>query len=123
MRLSEYTTLDGLVLFLVKQGWRKTPDGNPPPDDPTAPFFTFHERFHPVDEQRQRWINLYPQGLDHHDDLGFMALIDESGCLVDWAFFSCHTGTITFSPVDASAVQMDRSELTQRLSDWLAGMR
>ena len=118
MKLSEFTTADALVLRLAQQGWNKTPDGNPDPDDPNGPFFTFVEGFDPEKEVRYRALTLYPQAPGHWSpsDLGIGCSIDEKGRLFSWQMFECNAGSM--QGIDSTAVELTPFGLGELLTRW-----
>ena len=117
--LSELRTADELVLALVQQGWTKheRPDGFCG-FEPAGPFFTFWDSANEPGwiDQRIRTFSLYPQVLDHCDDMSIGCNVDELNRLFNWQMVEHHAGQAV--DIDPATVELDRQSIGQLLYVW-----
>ena len=90
MKLAELTHVDQLQLELVRHGWQKCLDHQPPTN---SAFFVYSEIRCTCCEHVCRDLCLYPQHDDFGTDVVVLADVDMRGRIIRWCFAECCAGT------------------------------
>ena len=120
MKLSSIETADQLILALAYEGYRKEQPANGPIQDPEpGPFYVYGywAAEVPVPE-----ISIYPQQLDHANDLFLSAVIGKTGQIDHWELNECYVGSSTgFEPVGVTTAPESIGDLLQEWHESLCG--
>lgn len=120
MKLSDITTADQLIFALAYAGYRKEQPANGPIQDPEpGPFYVYGywAAEVPVPE-----ISIYPQQLDHANDLFLSAVIGKTGQIDHWELNECYVGSnAEFDPVGVTTAPESIGGLLQNWIESLCG--
>ena len=123
-QLFNISTVNQLVIELVRRGWRKSPNQQPPEDDPFAPYFSYvnieNTAGGTFKEVYFRRVDIYPQGEGLADQIGLTALISSDGRIIRWEVFRHYSGCSSLT-VDLSKLELTPDSIGRYLKLWKKG--